>query len=196
MFVGSPALKIPSPGRRGSVAEFRLGAHMGEFVKARGNDNLFAKADTDQDGCISRTEALAMFMDVAGETEGTAKEDIERKVNAYFDKSDTNGDGVLSRQEFDKFCAVLDGVSTVLGAGGSKKSTTTTVTLNLGRSAPTPEPEQWQSLDHFRRFDVNNDARIDVSEATTLITQMVAKMGLTTDWITPKFVTEQARSTR
>ena len=134
-----------------------------------------------------------MFMDVAGETEGTAKADIEAKVNAYFDRSDANKDGVLSREEFDKFCAIIDGMSTVLGVGGSAKSMTSTVQLKPGRSAPTPEPEQWQSIEQFRRFDFNKDAKLDVAEATKLITAAVEGMGLTTDWVTTKFVTDQAR---
>ena len=161
-------------------------------ITARGNDHLFAKADTNNDGSISRDEALLMFMEVAGETEGTAKADIEGKVNAYFDKSDTNKDGVLSREEFDKFCAIIDGMSTVLGAGASK-STGATVKLKTGRSGATAAPEQWSSIDQFRRFDVNKDAKLDVTEATQLITAAVAGMGLTTDWVTTKFVTEQAR---
>uniref|UniRef100_A0A7S4I458 EF-hand domain-containing protein n=1 Tax=Prymnesium polylepis TaxID=72548 RepID=A0A7S4I458_9EUKA len=43
----------------------------------------------------------------------------------------------------------------------------------------------------FRRFDVNSDAKLDVSEATTLIKATVREMGLTDEWVTAEFVTAQ-----
>jgi len=166
----------------------------GSLVDSTDTEGLFTRYDQDRDGVITIEEATNMFMDMMGETEGTPAADTQAQIMTYFKQADVNGDGVLSPAEWQNFCSTVNGLATVLGAGVSQNEGETTPRKMRTAVSPRPEHPDEEVLsisNEFRRFDVNNDARLDVQEAQALIKNMSAKMGLTTDWVTEKFITDQ-----
>jgi len=150
--------------------------------------------DVDNDGKISRVEAMGMFMELTGEVTGTPTPLIEEQLGAYFDKSDTNGDGFLQEEEFYHFCNIVDGLATVLANGVSQKGDTTDVQQKPHQpyveQKPAPEGN-FSAHEMFSRHDANSDAKLDVEEATMLIKATVQEMGLTDEWVTSEFVKAQ-----
>ena len=159
------------------------------------SQSIFNRFDKDKDGVISRAEAMTLFMELIGQTATDVPHpEIEAQMNQHFDETDVNKDGVLQKDEFDEFIALIDGTSTVLGAAGPLKSSAATYEKKptVAYVEPAPEPEgTFMSLEYFHRFDVNRDAKLDLEEATSLLQATVRQMGLTSSWVTREFVKEQ-----
>ncbi len=164
--------------------------------------SLFDKYDVDGDGRISREEALEVvkqFMSEAGDE--VAREEI---LDRHFQKADVNDDGMLGREEFDQFVALISGLACVrsaIGTGPADLDSPRPPAPSRSKSSltwtPAPAPDLEEDMtwaDYMKKYDVNHDNKLNVSEAIALLKGEVSTLKMNTDFLTDEWMTSVFKS--
>lgn len=176
-----------------------------------GKDDLFAKVDTNGDGSVSQAEmkSLMDIMDKMASSSGSnstssasATSDTSSSTSAtsssdMFSKLDSNGDGSLSKTEFEAgrpqgghgpqgsggMPPPPGGAGGAGGAGNSSASSTTYDPLDTNQDGVVSAQERMagslstdtvQSL--FKSIDTNGDSKISSSESDAFIKQLTSQV--------------------
>ena len=148
--------------------------------------NIFDRMDADGSGCLDKPEVTRLVDEVMGKLNlELLPEQHDKLINQSFKSADANSDGRLSRVEFEAAYGQTDESGPSPSAAMIAKRQGTMKDLSLFNV----DGKAKSGL--FRKFDENQDHRLDVGEAQKFLVSMLGSWGLTSDWVTPAWVREQ-----
>lgn len=161
--------------------------------------NIFDRMDADGSGCLDKPEVTRLVDEVMGKLNlELLPEQHDKLINQSFKSADANSDGRLSRVEFEDFVGSLVGVASAMTAyGQTDESGPSPSAAMIAKRQGTMKDLSLFNVDGkaksglFRKFDENQDHRLDVGEAQKFLVSMLGSWGLTSDWVTPAWVREQ-----
>ena len=178
------------PPRAGSSTATMADKSCGELAVS-----IFKKHDKDGNGNLDRAELAGLIKDFTEQLDLTlSASEYDNLVNQQFTDADKNNDGMLSFDEFGKFCAHLDQWSSSLGGALDKSASATGTQVPRGIKSKHDTSMCASMGDAFSEFDTNQDNLLDVAEAEQLLKKMLAEWGITTEWVTQEWITQQFRS--
>ena len=155
--------------------------------------SIFDEHDLDKDGCLDRAECSKLVQAFMGRMDLELLPEHEDKLlTTHFENADTNQDGKLSRDEFEGFVDSLTAIaSAIASAGSSGQAGAASSSKNEGQTAALFDDEGRVDMEMFRKFDVNEDHKLDVTEAQAFLKSILCDWGLSSSWVTPTWVQEQ-----